>query len=327
MTIETPKPLILIVDDTPINIQVLAENLIKDYRVKVAVSGQAALDAIARQGLPDLILLDVMMPDMDGYEVCRRLKENPQTSKIPVIFVTALDAASDEELGLNLGALDYITKPFYLPVVKARIRNHIRLKQLTDMLETMAWIDGLTGIPNRRRFDQMLESEWKRAQRNHLPMAVILVDVDYFKAYNDCHGHGAGDICLKQVATILAATVNRSGDLVARYGGEEFVVLMPETVVDGAQRVAEQLCQRIAALQIPHAGSSAASWVTISAGFAAVVPQPEQTPSALLDQADRMLYLAKNSGRNCARGNPPPSNAEAFSGFSHGIGQTRQVAG
>ncbi|MGZ4958122.1 MAG: diguanylate cyclase [Methylomonas sp.] len=301
MTIETPKPLILIVDDTPTNIQVLAENLIKDYRIKVAVSGEASLDAIARQGPPDLILLDVMMPDMDGYEVCRRLKDNPQTSEIPVIFVTALDAASDEELGLNLGALDYITKPFYLPVVKARIRNHIRLKQLTDMLETMAWIDGLTGIPNRRRFDQMLEREWKRAQRNQLPLAVILVDVDYFKAYNDCHGHGAGDICLKQVAAVLAATVNRSGDLVARYGGEEFVVLMPETVSEGAQQVADQLCQRIEALRIPHAGSSTAGCVTISAGYAAVVPQPEQSPSVLLDQADRMLYLAKSSGRNCVR--------------------------
>ncbi|QPK64649.1 diguanylate cyclase [Methylomonas sp. LL1] len=302
MTIETTKPLILIVDDTPTNIQVLAENLIQDYRVKVAASGEAALEAIARQGLPDLILLDVMMPDMDGYELCRRLKNDPQTSAIPVIFVTALNGGGDEERGLNLGALDYITKPFYLPVVKARIRNHIRLKQMADRLEAMAWIDGLTDVPNRRRFDQMLEIEWKRAQRSHFPLAMIMVDVDYFKAYNDCYGHGAGDTCLKQVAALLSAMVSRPCDLVARYGGEEFVILMPETDIDGARRVAEQLRLRIESEQMSHAGSGVSCWVTISVGYAAMTPGQDQMPSALLDEADRMLYRAKNSGRNCTRG-------------------------
>ena len=302
MADEITKPLILIVDDTPTNIQVLAENLINDYRVKVAVSGEAALAAIAKQGLPDLILLDVMMPDMDGYEVCRRLKANPQTSAIPVIFVSALNDAADEERGLDLGALDYIVKPFYLPVVKARIRNHIRLKQTTDMLEAMAWIDGLTGIPNRRRFDQMLESEWKRAQRNRSPLAVIMVDVDHFKGYNDKYGHGAGDICLKQVATLLVAVVGRSGDLVARYGGEEFVVLMPETDDAGAYRVAEQLRQRIEAQEMPHAGSEASCWVTVSVGYAAMIPESEQGLALLLDEADRMLYAAKAGGRNRVAG-------------------------
>jgi diguanylate cyclase (GGDEF)-like protein len=302
MTIEPSKPLILIVDDTPTNIQVLAENLIDDYRVKVAVSGEAALETIARQGPPDLILLDVMIPGMDGYEVCRRLKSDPLTSAIPVIFVTAMNAATNEEYGLNLGAMDYITKPFYLPVVKARIRNHIRLKQMTDILEAMAWMDGLTGIPNRRRFDQVLENEWKRAQRNQMSLALIMADVDYFKAYNDCHGHGAGDICLRQVATLLAASVSRSGDLVARYGGEEFVMLMPDTDVDGAQRIAEMLCRRVEAQQIPHASSSVSAWVTISAGYAVLIPDLQQAPSILLDEADSRLYLAKNAGRNCAYG-------------------------
>ncbi|MCK9608553.1 MAG: diguanylate cyclase [Methylomonas sp.] len=298
MTCEPIKPLILIVDDTPTNIQILAENLIKDYRIKVAASGEAALQILAQQGLPDLILLDVMMPDIDGYEVCRRLKNNPQTSSIPIIFVTALNEVANEEFGLNLGAMDYIAKPFYLPVVKARIRNHVRLKQMTDMLESMAWIDGLTGIPNRRRFDQMLEVEWKRAQRNLLPLAVIMVDIDHFKAYNDCHGHGEGDVCLKQVAAMFAATVNRPGDLVARYGGEEFVILMPETDTEGAQQLADHLRHRIESMRIPHTDSGSSSWVTISLGYAALIPQPDQVSSVLLDEADNMLYQAKNLGRN-----------------------------
>jgi diguanylate cyclase (GGDEF)-like protein len=302
MTVETAKPLILIVDDTPTNIQVLAENLIKDYKVKVAASGQAALEIITQQGLPDLILLDVIMPDMDGYEVCRHLKNNPQTSAIPVIFVTAMNEASNEEYGLNLGAMDYITKPFYLPVVKARIRNHVRLKQTTDMLESMAWIDGLTGIPNRRRFDQTLDIEWKRAQRSQLPLGLIMLDVDFFKAYNDHHGHGAGDICLKQVASLLTASASRSTDLAARYGGEEFVMLIPETELDGVQKIADRLCQRIESQQIPHTVSSVSSWITVSIGYAVLIPQPDQPPATLLDVADKMLYQAKHSGRNRAEG-------------------------
>lgn len=302
------KPLILIVDDTPTNIQVLAENLIKDYRVKVAASGEAALAAIARQGPPDLILLDVMMPQMDGYEVCRRLKNNPDTATIPVIFVTAMNGGRNEEHGLNLGAMDYITKPFYLPVVKARIRNHIRLKQMTDMLESMAWIDGLTGISNRRQFDQTLENEWKRAQRNRLPLTVIMVDIDYFKAYNDAYGHGKGDECLKLVANLLRSTVSRPGDLVARYGGEEFVILLPETDVEGAGRISEQLREGVESERISHADSTAARWVTISVGFASHVPEAEQSSSILVNQADRMLYQAKENGRNQVCGSIVESN-------------------
>lgn len=306
MTVETAKPLILIVDDTPTNIQVLAENLIKDYKIKVAASGKAALEIIDQQGLPDLILLDVMMPDMDGYEVCRRLKNNPQTSAVPVIFVTAMNEASNEEYGLNLGAMDYITKPFYLPVVKARIRNHIRLKQTADLLEAMAWIDGLTGIPNRRRFDQTLEIEWKRAQRSQLSLGLLMLDVDFFKAYNDHHGHGAGDICLKQVASLLTASASRSSDLAARYGGEEFVMLIPETEIDGVHKMAERLCQRIESQQIPHAVSSVSAWITVSIGYAALIPQQDQSPLTLLDEADKMLYQAKRAGRNRAEGGFKP---------------------
>jgi diguanylate cyclase (GGDEF)-like protein len=298
----TAKPLILIVDDTPTNIQILAESLASEYRIKVAASGKAALDVVARQGLPDLILLDVMMPDMDGYEVCTRLKQNSDTSGIPVIFITAMSDVDDEERGLKLGAVDYITKPFHLPIVKARIHNHLKLKLLTDMLGSLAWMDGLTGIANRRRFDQVLACEWKRAQRTASPLSLIMVDVDHFKSYNDHYGHVAGDECLKKIASTLASSVIRAGDMVARYGGEEFVLLMPGASADGARLLAEQLHERTEKQRIPHERSDASCWVSISAGYASVIPDQDNEACTLLQEADKMLYLAKNSGRNRVHG-------------------------
>ena len=292
------KPSILIVDDTPTNIQILAESLTADYRIKVATSGQAALDVLDKQGLPDLILLDVMMPDMDGYEICRLLKQNPETIGIPVIFVTAMSEVDDEERGLKLGAVDYITKPFHLPIVRARIQNHIKLKLMSDILESMAWQDGLTGIANRRRFDVALETEWKRAQRAGAPLSLIMVDIDHFKEFNDHYGHGAGDTCLKRVAALLDSSVTRAGDMAARYGGEEFVLLMPGTDIDGARLLAEQLRSRIEEQRIPHERSNSSSCVTISAGYASVIPSQDGDASTLLEEADQMLYSAKRSGRN-----------------------------
>jgi diguanylate cyclase (GGDEF)-like protein len=298
----TSKPLILIVDDLPTNIQILAESLMADYRIKVATSGKAALDVLEKQGLPDLILLDVMMPDMDGYEICRLLKQNPLTSGIPVIFVTAMSGEEDEERGLKLGAADYITKPFHLPIVKARIQNHIKLKLMSDILESMAWKDGLTGIANRRRFDDVLETEWKRAQRTGAPLSLIMVDIDYFKEFNDFYGHGAGDICLKKVASSLAVLVARAGDLAARYGGEEFVILAPGTDIGGARLLAEQLCAHTEEQCIPHERSKVSCWMTISAGYATVIPSQDHDASMLLEEADQMLYCAKRSGRNRVHG-------------------------
>jgi PleD family two-component response regulator len=201
------KPLILIVDDTPTNVRVLAEALRKDYRIKVANGGQAALDLIASQGVPDLILLDIMMPTMDGYEVCRRLKEDPATKNVPVVFVTAKADIMDEEIGLKLGAVDYIAKPFHLPIIAARIHNHISLKLKSDLLESLAMLDGLTSIPNRRRFDEALHDEWLRARRAGQTISLIMADIDHFKRYNDHYGHGAGDICLIKVANALTHSV------------------------------------------------------------------------------------------------------------------------
>lgn len=298
MQSEEKKPLVLIVDDTPTNIQVLAELLRMEYRVRVAGSGKVAFELIDKLGPPDIILLDVMMPEMDGYEVCRRLKQAPETKNVPVIFVTAKSDAVDEEYGLNLGAVDYIAKPFHLPIVAARVRNHINLKIKTDLLESQAMLDGLTNIPNRRRFDETLESEWKRAQRTGTPLSLIMADIDFFKRYNDNYGHGVGDDCLKKVAKSLANSIDRPSDMVARYGGEEFVVILPGTDAAGAHAIAERFRSHVEKLHIPHEYSDASKYVTVSVGLACVTPNAEMSQTDLLKLADEMLYQAKESGRN-----------------------------
>ncbi len=288
---------VLIIDDVPSNIRVLAEALSQEYRLKVATNGNDGI-SIAQQTNPDLILLDVMMPSMDGFEVCRRLKSDTATSSIPVMFVTARDDFGDEERGLNLGAVDYITKPFHLPVVRARIRNQILLKQKTDLLERLAHVDGLTGVANRRRFDEALVLETRRCLRANMPISLLLVDIDHFKNYNDHFGHGMGDIALTRVATTLSQKLARAADLVARYGGEEFAVILPETDHEGATSIAEKLRESVAALNIPHAPGSGASSVSISVGVATQDPGQAMHPSELVEAADRRLYEAKATGRN-----------------------------
>lgn len=292
------RPMILIVDDVPTNVQILAEALTSLYRIKVASNGMDALKIVHRER-PDLILLDVMMPGMDGFEVCRRLKADAYTQKIPVIFVTARNADSEEELGLNLGAVDYITKPFVIPITKVRIRNHIRLKQQADLLESLSLLDALTNIPNRRRFDEALALELKRAVRDATPLSLLMIDIDHFKQYNDHYGHGEGDMCLQTVATELSKSVVRPADLVARYGGEEFVVILPETDQASALQIAERLRERIEQLGLPHAYSETGAVVTISVGAATQADIPENfLPQTLSDAADKALYMAKESGRN-----------------------------
>jgi diguanylate cyclase (GGDEF)-like protein len=295
--IDISNALILIVDDTPANLTVLSDALKTDYRVKIATSGQAALDILKKEK-PTLVLLDVMMPGIDGFEVCRRIKQQQETSDIAVIFVTAKSDVVDQEEGLKLGAVDYITKPFFLPIVKTRVRIHVSLKLKSDLLDAMAHSDGLTGIPNRRRFNDALEVEWRRAIRTGTSISLILMDVDFFKLYNDNYGHGMGDTCLQQVASALAAAIARPSDFVARYGGEEFVALLPDTDAEGACLIAERMRSFVEALQLPHEHSSVSDWVTISAGVASMVPTGDDASQDLLKLADQMLYRAKESGRN-----------------------------
>ncbi len=294
-----PKAKILVVDDQPANIQILAEALQVEYDVRIANSGTKALE-ISREGIkPDLILLDVMMPILDGFEVCRRLKSDVATWDIPVIFITAKNNATDEELGLNIGAVDYVSKPFSIPVVRARVRNHLRLKKHADLLEELASIDSLTHLPNRRHYEARLDDEWKRAQRDGSSLAILMIDIDYFKNYNDHYGHGAGDLCLQRVAQILKSEQARPSDMVARYGGEEFIVILPNTDTEGAKVAGERLRERVEALQIPHAYSPAGPVVSISVGCAAGQPARNTIDAIeLIDTADKQLYQAKEQGRN-----------------------------
>lgn len=289
---------LLIVDDIPWNIQVLAEGLRTLCRIRVATGGPKALDIATSDDPPDLILLDVMMPEMDGYEVCRRLKDNPRTAGIPVIFVTARGEVEDEARGLELGAVDYITKPFHLPVVRARVRTHLGLKLKTDQLERLSAVDGLTGIANRRRFDETLDREWRRDLRLGSSLAVVMLDVDQFKTYNDHLGHGRGDECLVRVAQALAAEIHRPSDGVFRYGGEEFVALLGNTDPVGAALLADRFRQAVEHLEIPHPASSVGPWVTVSGGWKTTVPDPDKSSTLLVEAADRGLFRAKREGRN-----------------------------
>ncbi len=289
---------ILIVDDTPVNIQMLVNALKGTYRVRVANGGLKALAIAESDDPPDIILLDVRMPELDGYEVCRRLKQNPDTMQIPIIFVTTRGSSEDETFGLNLGAVDYISKPFSIPVVKARVRTHLQLKRHTDKLESLAMIDGLTGIANRRSFDQTLEQECRRAQRTGAWLSLIMIDIDDFKRYNDNYGHGTGDECLRLVAITIESTMRRSGDFVGRYGGEEFVVLLPECDQEGAVEMAEKIRTKIKRLNIPHAFSQISDHITASFGCKSMRYMPGIPCTQLLQKADQALYQAKEQGRD-----------------------------
>ncbi len=289
---------ILIVDDVPANIHVLAEALRADHHIKVATNGPDALEVAKQLPQPDLILLDAMMPDMDGFEVCLLLKNMQETQHIPVVFVTAKDDAASEERGLSLGAVDYITKPFNLPIVRARVRNYLALKQKTDMLESMAHIDSLTNIPNRRRFNETLDVEWRRCLRAKLPLSLLMIDVDHFKAYNDRFGHGAGDVCLATIAGTLATELVRPADMVARYGGEEFAVILPETDIEGALQTAERLRTAVIVKDFSRAADGENRSATISIGCATILPRDDYNPAGLIDAADKKLYQAKTAGRN-----------------------------
>ena len=301
------RPRVLLVDDERLNINLLNELLKEEYRIKVAMNGEQALERARAHPRPDIILLDVVMPDLDGFEVCRRLRENPETAEIPVIFITARNSESDEVTGLELGGVDFISKPIRPAIVRARVHCHVtqllqqrELRHMHQRLLDLSNTDGLTGIPNRRRFDDFLGQEWSRSQRSGTPLGLLMMDIDHFKRYNDHYGHAGGDDCLKRVAACLKRQVHRPPDLAARYGGEEFVCVLPDTDLEGVERVAETILQSIRGLAIPHADSDVARSVTLSIGGTSLVPERGDDREALIAAADRLLYQSKSAGRDRA---------------------------
>ncbi len=287
-----PLSRVLIVDDRPANVQALAEALGKDYELLVAESARRALELAPSA---DLVLLDVRMPDMDGLEVCRRLKAEEATRRIPVIFVTGLEQTEHETRGFEAGAVDYIVKPINPAIVRARVRTHLELKAARDLLERLATMDALTGIANRRRFDDALQEEWRRSMRTSHLLTLAFADIDHFKAFNDRHGHGGGDLCLRRVAEALQRLGRRPGELVARYGGEEFAFLLPDVDLEGARAFVARALHAVAGIEIE--GLTPAGALGVSVGAVTLIPSPLNSLEDALRAADQGLYKAKAAGR------------------------------
>ena len=309
---------ILLVDDDPAVIGALGRILHGHGRLRFATSGAEAL-ALALQSPPDLVLLDIELPGMSGFEVCSAMKAAPPLADVPIVFLTGHAGGDQEVTALALGAVDFIPKPPRPAQVLARVRMHLLAKQRADALERAAYLDALTGVANRRQFDETSQREWLRAQRCATPIALLMIDLDFFKRYNDARGHPAGDRCLEAVAQAIRRPLQRPGDLAARYGGEEFAVLLPETDAGGAGHLALRLLRAVDALGLPHGDSPAAPHVTLSIGVGTHDPEParEAPPLAsLIAAADQALYAAKAAGRHQARllrladvGMPGRSNA------------------
>lgn len=295
---EFKKPTILVVDDMTTTLLLLHDLLKDTYEVKIAKSGTKALEILESPNDIDLILLDIEMPDMNGYDVCKRIKNNETIKNIPIIFITGRTSQEDEEYGLNLGAIDYITKPFNKAIVKLRIKNYLNLKIKNDMLEKLSMYDGLTNIRNRRFFDETFEKTFSEIKRDKKSLAVLMIDIDFFKPYNDNYGHGQGDETLRKVAKALEKTIKRASDFVARYGGEEFVILLKDIKKDGVEAVANNLLNAIRELKITHEFSKIENYVTISIGASFYNSNSDVTKLELLLKADETLYNVKNSGRN-----------------------------
>lgn len=295
---EFKKPTILVVDDMTTTL-LLIHDLLKDtYEVKIAKSGTKALEILESPNDIDLILLDIEMPDINGYDVCKRIKNNETIKNIPIIFITGRTSQEDEEYGLNLGAIDYITKPFNKAIVKLRIKNYLDLKIKNDMLEKLSMYDGLTNIRNRRFFDETFEKTFSEIKRDKKSLAVLMIDIDFFKPYNDNYGHGQGDETLRKVAKALEKTIKRASDFVARYGGEEFVILLKDINKDGVEAVANNLLNAVRELKITHEFSKIENYVTVSIGASFYNSNSDITKLELLLKADETLYNVKNSGRN-----------------------------
>jgi len=285
---------VLVVDDTPLNVKLLTLQLeYEDYIVNTAANGLEALAKIEADK-PDIVLLDVMMPGLDGFETCRRIRANPATAHIPVVMVTALQDVDDLVRGFEAGADDFLTIPVNSLALIARIRSQLRQKRYYESLLEQSLIDPLTGAFNCRYLEAQVPRLIARCRAAHKPIAVLMIDVDHFKRINDEHGHAAGNHVLKEIVNRITSAL-RPSDLVARMGGEEFAVVMPETDLGAGHRIAERLCSRIAGTLVADVA------ITVSIGAAVIQPDTEEEePDAALRRADAALYEAKRAGRNRA---------------------------
>jgi diguanylate cyclase (GGDEF)-like protein len=309
---------ILIVDDDPGSIQLMGRILADIGDLRFATNGEDAL-RLAQELVPDLVLLDAEMRGMSGFRVLDALKARPEMVDVPVIFVTAHTEPEFEISAFEAGAADFIAKPIVGPLMLVRVNTQLRVKRMTEQLRLAASTDGLTGVANRRKFDETLEQEWQRAHRGSDPLAVLLIDVDHFKLYNDRYGHPRGDTALRLVAQALGAAARRPGDLVARCGGEEFGVLLPQTPRAGAEHVARRILHGVEGLRLAHAGAVTTLHLTVSVGIACydeespcwvsrsadgrVISKHGHLPGIAADlvlTADKALYEAKRAGRGQA---------------------------
>jgi len=313
-------PVVLLVDDQAIVVEAIRRILASQPEIQFHACTDVALAIpTARQLKPTVILQDLVMPGVDGFTLVRFFRADPDTAGVPIIVLSSKEDPRDKSRAFETGASDYLVKiPDSIELI-ARIRAHsksyllqverdeayraleaLKLELQASNLE-LARIsnqDALTGLANRRRFDETLDTECRRAARDQMPLSLVMTDVDFFKKYNDAYGHPAGDGCLRHVARALASVIRRPADLAARYGGEEFALILPSTTQEGASHVAETLRAGVEALAIPHAGSNVAAHVTLSLGIATIEPGHPLAPAALIEHADAALYAAKHGGRN-----------------------------
>lgn len=298
-------PLILIADDdktTRMGLRYVMEQ--EGYQVVEAIDGESGLAMFSRLH-PDLVLLDAIMPIMDGFTCCAHIQQLQGATQTPVLIITGLEDQDSVDRAFTAGAVDYITKPIHWAVLRQRVRRLIQqarlyqqLEEANSKLQRLATVDGLTQVANRRRFDEYLENEWQRMMREHLPLSLILCDIDHFKLYNDTYGHQAGDECLRKVAQVIQTAAKRAIDLSARYGGEEFAVILPHTEQPGAIQVAQEIQVGVKGLEIAHANSKVTQVVTVSLGITTTIPSQASSPEMLIMAADKALYRAKATGRD-----------------------------
>lgn len=287
---------ILIIDDSPVQAERLRSILQDDYTVTLANTAESGLK-YAKEGNFDLVLLDVVMPEMDGFVLLKKLQEEIITQHTPVILITSLSDAENEERGLTLGAVDYITKPYHPPIVRARVNTHIKLSRYRRQVEQSAMIDPMTGVSNRRGYENCYYRKWQDAVRLKAPISLCMMDIDKFKVYNDTFGHPAGDRVIRAVAGVAADYLRRSTDFFARYGGEEFVAIIQGNDAETAFTQLRRLREAVENLHIPH-NPEVSQWVTVSIGGVTIRPKMSDSYNTYLEIADTMLYDAKRYGRN-----------------------------